>query len=112
LDVVGPGARRGKGPNGRRGYRTPTRGLQHPGDRGGRTPSGKFLRGIGFPKGTPGPRIPLFVLERDRPLLQPVIFVRGVHQKTLFEEVEEILHVPGEGGMLLSFFYTSVLIDF
>ena len=42
-------------------------------------------------------------LERDRPLLRPIVFVRGQQQKTLFEEVEEILHAPGEEGVLLVF---------
>ncbi|GJJ06535.1 hypothetical protein Clacol_000727 [Clathrus columnatus] len=42
------------------------------------------------------PRISLAILERDRPLLKPVVFVKGEHQTLLFKEQEEILHVPGE----------------
>ncbi|KAF8530398.1 hypothetical protein BU17DRAFT_79155 [Hysterangium stoloniferum] len=67
------------------------------GDRGRPPIRGSFPsprgRGLGYSK---GPRIPLAILERDRPLLQPIVFVPGEHQKTLFQEVEDILHVPGE----------------
>jgi hypothetical protein len=76
-----------------RGYQS-SRGFQS-----GRGRNGKVLRGLGFSGGSRGPRIPLSTLEKERPLLRPVVFVRGEQQKTLFQEVEEILHAPGEPGM-------------
>lgn len=59
------------------------------------------MRGLGFSERSARPRIPMSTLERDRPLLRPIVFVRGQQQKTLFEEVEEILQAPGEEGVLL-----------
>lgn len=72
---------------GRGGCQTPPRG-------------GRVARGIGFPANFNGPRTPISTLERDRPLLRPVVFVRGEKQQTLFKEAEDILHVPEEEGVL------------
>ena len=85
------------------------------GHRGHQSPQGsvggrynKVWRHPGISGGFTGPQIPLSTLYEGRPLLRPVVFVRGEHQKTLFEEVEDILHAPGEEGVLLFSVFPSL----
>lgn len=68
-------------------------------NRGGGNPRGSFDNGRGRGRGNSnrgsnprlGPGVSLStLLDRDRPLLRPVIFVRSQQTATLFEEAEDI----------------------
>ena len=87
-------------PHNRNGFTSPGH-RSTPSPRGfGRGRYNKVGKRPAFSGGVTGPQIPLSTPSKDRPLLRPVMFVRGEHQKTLFEEVEDILHAPGEEGVL------------
>jgi hypothetical protein len=55
----------------------------------GRAHEVAFVRRLGNKLGAGAPLSK--VLYEDRPFLRPVIFVRGLHQPTLFQEQEELL---------------------
>ncbi|KAL6301264.1 hypothetical protein BKA93DRAFT_471941 [Sparassis latifolia] len=72
-----------EGPGGR------GRGDASPYDRGGR---GRTRPGRGFSASRQRAGVPLSkLLQEDRPLLRPIVFVRSVHTATLFQEEEDIL---------------------
>lgn len=90
---------RGSGRGGFSASNTPSRAIDSPGGRGrgrGRQPHVGDSPGRGRGRGRSGsklrPGVPLSeLLYRDRPYLRPVVFVRSVHTRTLFQEEEEIL---------------------
>lgn len=81
------------------GSTTPGRGRESPRGRGRGssdylTPGGRG-RGLGGSKLRPDAPLSS-LLYQERPLLRPVIFVRSVYTRTLFEEEEEILQAVVE----------------
>jgi hypothetical protein len=85
----------------------PNSGTASPRGRGGRGGNVRSLRGRGnwYRSSKAGQDIPLSqLLYETRPYLRPVKFVRSVYNKTLFDEVEDILQGSAENEGWSSFF--------